>query len=271
MQLLTVDGKFGENHYAPEGVYIDIEDIKKAYRENQNNISAIVSTTSFFAPRVPDNIKEIAKFAQEHNIIHIINNAYGIQSEDLIKLIRSAIDSGRVDAIVQSTDKNFLTPVGGSVILSPHKPIIHSISSSYAGRASSAPIVQLLVSLLNMGVSGYMERLEERNINTQILKEDLEKLAKTINEHVMKCNNTVSYAMTLRNLTSDKIEKLGGFLYNLRVTGPRVMNVEKNDFGSCTSDLPWSYVVINAAIGAKKDHVIMSVSKLKEALEQLNK
>lgn len=36
------------------------------------------STTSCFAPRVPDKVDEIARFCKEHDVPHLINNAYGV-------------------------------------------------------------------------------------------------------------------------------------------------------------------------------------------------
>ncbi len=62
-----------------------------------------------------------------------------MQCPDILKQIRQAIDAGRVDAIIQSTDKNFLTPVGGSVILTPSEEECDAISQVYAGRASLPP------------------------------------------------------------------------------------------------------------------------------------
>lgn len=40
---------------------------------------------------------------------------------------------GRVDAFVQSTDKNFLVPVGGCVIASHDEKFINAISQTYPG------------------------------------------------------------------------------------------------------------------------------------------
>ncbi len=79
--------------------------------------------TSFFPPREHDDIKEISKFAKKHDLVHIVINAYGVQSPEWMKLIRIGIDAGRVDAIIQSTDKNVLTPVGGALIASPNEDI----------------------------------------------------------------------------------------------------------------------------------------------------
>ena len=58
----------------------------------------------------------MAKLCQQAGIAHIINNAYGVQSAALCAQVCSAWRKGRVDAVVQSTDKNFHVPVGGAII-----------------------------------------------------------------------------------------------------------------------------------------------------------
>lgn len=56
-----------------------------------------------------------AKLCSRHGIPHIINNAYGVQSAALCQLVTSACRRGRVDAFIQSTDKNFMVgPVTAS-------------------------------------------------------------------------------------------------------------------------------------------------------------
>ncbi len=267
--IKIIPGRYGNNYYAKEGVFTDIEEIKTFYQSNSDKISAIISSTCFFAPRVPDNIKEIAKFAKENKIIHIINNAYGLQTPVLLKIIRQSIDAGRVDAIIQSTDKNFLTPVGGAVITSPNPNLINAISKCYAGRASASPVVQLLVSLLSMGKQGYLSRIEIQQQNRKFLEDSLKTVANEFNEHIIRCNNPVSCAMSLKNVKPEKIQDLGGILYNLRVTGPRFINIHEDPFGSCTTEMKWSYVVMNAAIGVKKEHIIEAVDRLKRAIKQM--
>ncbi len=49
-----------------------------------------------------------AKLCAKHGIAHIVNNAYGVQSAQLCALLTAACRRGRVDAFVQSTDKNFM-------------------------------------------------------------------------------------------------------------------------------------------------------------------
>lgn len=45
-----------------------------------------------------------------------------------------AIAVGRVDAFVQSSDKNFLVPVGGAIVASGRAEIVDRVSSTYPGR-----------------------------------------------------------------------------------------------------------------------------------------
>ncbi len=53
-------------------------------------------------------------------------------------------------------------------------------------------------------------------------------------------------------------------LYNARVTGPRA--VKKGEYGSSTDSYPHCYIVMNAAIGVRKEDVETATTKLlKEA------
>lgn len=64
----------------------DIEKIKEKIIElGEDNIVCVLTTTSCFAPRGHDNILEISKICQENKIAHIINNAYGVQSNQICK------------------------------------------------------------------------------------------------------------------------------------------------------------------------------------------
>jgi O-phospho-L-seryl-tRNASec:L-selenocysteinyl-tRNA synthase len=95
-------------------VCTDMDAMNAALEKYKGNVLAVVTTTSCFAPRVPDQVDEVAKLckAQENDVYHIINNAYGLQCPSTVKLINRACVVGRVDGIVCSTDKNFLVPVG---------------------------------------------------------------------------------------------------------------------------------------------------------------
>ena len=250
-----------------DSVYVPIGTIKEKIG---GKTLGIVSTTTFFPPRAPDNVKEVAKICKKHNLIHIINNAYGVQSRSIMKMIRSAINAGRVDAIIQSTDKNFLTPVGGTIISSPDKIILDHIAGVYAGRGSSAPILHLLISLLSIGINGYRNYVKIQEKNRILLEKELKKYANQIGEKVLDVKNSIACMMTLTTLKNEEIEKLGGYLYNLRVTGPRVINPKLQNFGPCTDNYPYPYIVMNSAIGAKREDILGAISQLKKAFHQLD-
>lgn len=249
-----------------DAVRIPIEDIKASL---DDGCFAVLSTTSFFPPREHDDIKNISKFAEENGLVHIIINAYGVQSPEWMKLIRSAIDAGRVDAIIQSTDKNFLTPVGGAVIASPIKENITKISQAYAGRASAAPIVNFLISILSLGINGYGKLIEEQQQNRSMLEEKLTEITAKLNERILNVFNPVAVALSLKNLKEKQLYALGGALYNLRVTGPRVYNPKEKAFGTCCEDYPTPYIVMNAAIGAKTKDITFAVERFEKAYKQI--
>jgi len=49
-----------------------------------------------------------AKLCKETGVGHLVNNAYGVQARPITKLVTKAFRVGRVDAVIQSTDKNFM-------------------------------------------------------------------------------------------------------------------------------------------------------------------
>lgn len=61
---------------------------------------------------------------------------------------------GSIDLVVQSTDKNFMVPVGGSIVFSYKKEMLAKVSELYPGRGSAAPILDLFITLLEMGKEG---------------------------------------------------------------------------------------------------------------------
>jgi O-phospho-L-seryl-tRNASec:L-selenocysteinyl-tRNA synthase len=75
----------------------DIDAIRQHLQTHGKDVLCILSTTSCFAPRQPDQVDEIAKLCQEYGIGHVINNAYGLQCNYICKLINRAAVVGRVD------------------------------------------------------------------------------------------------------------------------------------------------------------------------------
>lgn len=266
IDLVGCQTKIVEGEIEGDSVKIPVSKIEDAVDES---CFAILSFTSFFPPRENDDLKAISKLAKEKNLVHLIINAYGVQSPEWMGMIRSAIDAGRVDAIIQSTDKNFLTPIGGAVIASPDNKIIETISQSYAGRASASPVVSFLISMLSLGISGYQNLLKEQQENRQLLEEKLREFASKIDERVLNVFNPVAVALTLENLAEDQLYALGGALYNLRVTGPRVYDPRKNKFGACCDAYSIPYIVMNAAIGATKEDILSAMERLEKAYHQV--
>ncbi len=268
INLLGYKTKIIEGKIFGDAVRIPVEDITSNLDED---CFAVISVTSFFPPREHDNIKQISKFAKENNLIHIVINAYGVQSPEWMALIKSAIDAGRVDAIIQSTDKNFLTPVGGSLIASPIKENIVKISQAYAGRASATPVVNFLISMLSLGISGYQKLITEQQQNRKILESKLREVAENINERILDVFNPVAVGISLNTLKQDQLYALGGALYNLRVTGPRVYNPNEKAFGTCCNNYITPYIVMNAAIGATENDILSAVERFKKAYRQIVK
>ncbi len=223
--------------------------------------SAVLATTTFFPPREMDPIRDIARLCGENNIPLIINNAYGVQSERIMSSVRSAIDTGRVDAIVQSSDKNFMAPVGASIVVSTSEKTIENVAETYAGRASAAPIAQTLAALLATGHTGYLRLRKEQAENRKYLESRLSEVAHEFKQRLLEAENAVACAMTVDGLDG---RDLGARLYNRRVTGPRV--VLKGEFGASIDGYPHDYIVMNAAIGSSREDVEMATNKLHKEL-----
>ena len=87
-----------------------------------DNVLAVHSTISCFAPRQPDLIPQVSELCFDFAIPHIVNGAYCLQIPRAVNLINNSVgQKQRLDCVVFSTDKNFMTPVGGSVIVTPTK------------------------------------------------------------------------------------------------------------------------------------------------------
>ena len=253
-----------------------------------DNIVCVVSTTSCFAPRGADKVEEIAKLCKGAGIGHIINNAYGVQSAALCKLITSAWRKGRVDAVIQSTDKNFMVPVGGAVIAaaSAASSLIDTVNKTYPGRASLSPLLDLLMTLLHWGQSGWERVLREREELYGFAKEQLEHVAAELNEKVLHTpDNPISLALSLTGLQSGgrknlvpemnakPVSFLGSMLYTRSVSGTRVIargteqqvaGVQFVGFGAHFDAYPSDYLTVAAAAGTSKKEIVLFVAKLKQ-------
>jgi O-phospho-L-seryl-tRNASec:L-selenocysteinyl-tRNA synthase len=248
-----------------DAVNSDLESIQAAIN---SETAAILSTTTFFPPREPDDVKGIAKIAADLNVPHIINNAYGVQSPDIMQRVRSAIDAGRVDYIVQSTDKNFLTPVGGAIVAAPTKEGIEVLSHSFAGRATAAPAVQFFAAMLSLGLEGYQKLVTEQQEQRCRLEEGLRDVSSRHGERVLEAFNPIACGMTLAQTRKKTPKEIGGALYNLRVTGPRALDPLESSWGTCVEGYPTSYITMNAAIGASAQDIDGALAALDRTLSE---
>jgi O-phospho-L-seryl-tRNASec:L-selenocysteinyl-tRNA synthase len=242
-----------------DAVVLDLGAFEKHLAKTKANM--VLATTTFFPPRESDPVKQIARLCSDNDIPFVINNAYGVQSENIMKQIRSAIDAGRVDAVIQSSDKNFMSPVGGSIVVSPNSEIIDWTADTYAGRATAAPVIQTLAALLSLGQDRYKNLQQQQIESLDLLRKHLQEIAEKLDQRVLRVKNPVAIAMTLDGL---EVHEIGSRLYNSRVTGPRA--VEKGEYGSSVDNYPHSYIVMNAALGVAKKDIETATAKLyKEA------
>lgn len=79
------------------------------------------------------SLPKIAAMCKEKDIPLIVNNAYGTQSSKCMHLIEEAARIGRVDALVQSLDKNYMVPVGGTLFASYDSGFAGAFRRMYPG------------------------------------------------------------------------------------------------------------------------------------------
>ncbi|KAM4706705.1 O-phosphoseryl-tRNA(Sec) selenium transferase isoform 2-T2 [Discoglossus pictus] len=274
-----------ENMLEDDELRTDINAVESKILElGAENILCVHSTTSCFAPRVPDRLEELAVMCAKYNIPHIVNNAYGVQSSKCMHLIQQGARLGRIDAFVQSLDKNFMVPVGGAVIAGFDDSFIQEISKMYPGRASASPSLDVLITLLSLGASGYKNLLKERKDMFVYLSDELKKLAKNSNERMLDTpHNPISLAMSLSNLDKDggtSVTQLGSMLFTRQVSGARVVPLGTaqtingfifKGFMSHSNNYPCAYLNAASAIGIKKHDVDMFIKRLDKCLRLCKK
>ncbi|GAU93495.1 hypothetical protein RvY_05427 [Ramazzottius varieornatus] len=269
-----------ENILVGDEVRADVDAIRRKVDElGSENILCIHSTTSCFAPRAFDDLPKIAAMCKEQDIPLIVNNAYGTQSSKCMHLIEEAARIGRMDALVQSLDKNYMVPVGGTLFASYDSGFAEAFSRMYPGRASASPSTDLFITLLSMGVSGYQKLLQERKQVFAYLKEKLEVLATSCNERVLNTpGNNISLGLTLTTLDTDRCTLLGSMLFLRHVSGARVVvpstvqTVERytlKGFGTHCEKYPVPYLTVAAGIGMRKEEVDVLVTRLLKVLKEV--
>ncbi|PJF17364.1 O-phosphoseryl-tRNA(Sec) selenium transferase [Paramicrosporidium saccamoebae] len=223
-------------------------------RLGAENIAAVVATSSCFAPRGCDNICAIGELCQLYAIPQVVNNAYGLQSNVVTKQLNEAIRRGLVTAVIQSSDKNFMVPVGGSIVFGADV-LCAEVAALYPGRASISPLLDLLITLLSMGAVGYRQLLQQRIDCFKALKEGL-----CLSHRVLETpSNDISIALVV-DPTDDM---LGARLFHRSVSGARLVRMGQ-PFGTHHTAYPHAYLTVAASIGI----TMTEVRKLLALLEK---
>ncbi|KAG8591603.1 hypothetical protein GDO81_000233 [Engystomops pustulosus] len=274
-----------ENVLEGDELRTDLNAVKSRILElGAENILCVHSTTSCFAPRVPDRLEGLAEICAKYDIPHIVNNAYGVQSSKCMHLIQQGARRGRIDAFVQSLDKNFMVPVGGAVVAGFDDSFLEEISKMYPGRASASPSLDVLITLLSLGASGYKNLLTERKELFAYLANELKTLAAKHNERLLDTpQNPISLAMSLKNMNdkgTSAITQLGSMLFTRQVSGARVVPLGTSQtvsghvfkgFMSHSNDYPCAYLNAASAIGIKKQDIDLFIKRLDKCLRQCRK
>ncbi|XP_068260154.1 O-phosphoseryl-tRNA(Sec) selenium transferase isoform X3 [Nyctibius grandis] len=139
-----------ENVLEGDELRTDIEAVEaKVKALGAENILCVHSTTSCFAPRVPDRLEELAVICASYDIPHIVNNAYGVQSSKCMHLIQQEMFS------YLSSELKKLADIHNERLLdTPHNPISLAMSLKNLDENNDAAVTQLGSMLFTRQVSG---------------------------------------------------------------------------------------------------------------------
>uniref|UniRef100_A0A8C0LST3 O-phosphoseryl-tRNA(Sec) selenium transferase n=1 Tax=Canis lupus dingo TaxID=286419 RepID=A0A8C0LST3_CANLU len=266
-----------ENVLEGDELRTDLKAVEAKVQElGPDNILCVHSTTSCFAPRVPDRLEELAVICANSGIPHIVNNAYGVQSSKCMHLIQQGARVGRIDAFVQSLDKNFMVPVGGAIIAGFNDSFIQEISKMYPGRASASPSLDVLITLLSLGSNGYKKLLKERKEMFSYLSSQLKKLSESYNERLLHTpHNPISLGniFFLRKIKISYKNRNNLFPFRVVPLGS-VQTVSGHTFRgfmSHTNNYPCAYLNAASAIGMKMQDVDLFIKRLDKCLKTVRK
>ena len=68
--------------------------------QKDNKIIAVLSNSSCFAPKEPDDLIQIGKLCRFYNVYHVVNNAYGLQSSKTINTLNEANSQNLLDIVI---------------------------------------------------------------------------------------------------------------------------------------------------------------------------
>lgn len=240
------------------------------------SIFGVVSTTSCFAPRGSEAVEGVARLCKQHGLVHVVNNAYGVQARATCAEISRAMRVGRVDVVVSSTDKNFLVPVGGALAYAGDAGVIERLSSAYPGRASSAPCLDLFITLLSLGEQGWSALLAERERLFVYAREQLAAAVAPLGERVLATpRNRVSIGVTLSQVPAARVTQFGAQLFARNCSGARAVDcaeakqidgVQFRAWGASADVYVSPYFTVAVAIGSTQEDIDLFCAKLAKLL-----
>ncbi|KAJ1449638.1 pyridoxal phosphate-dependent transferase [Pelagophyceae sp. CCMP2097] len=265
-------------------------------------VLCIVTTASCFAPRAPDDVEAVARLCAREGVMHLVNNAYGVQCAATCARMSRAQRVGRVDLVVQSTDKNFLVPVGGAVISSGDAKIVAAVGKAYPGRASATPALDLIITFLELGRAGWRQLLDGREAMRDGFSGTLRAVAEKHGERLLACeHNRISFGVSLERIAklaadaveagggadgkadaavADAVTKFGSMLFTRCVSGTRVVapgvrstisGVVFDGWGTSSSSYPAPYLTVACALGVAQVELDEFAQRLDRAFAQFHK
>ncbi|CAN7999840.1 unnamed protein product [Ixodes hexagonus] len=271
-----------EGRLVGDELQTDVEAMRARLEQiGAENIACVLTTTSCFAPRAPDNLEDVALLCKDFQVPHLVNNAYGVQCTKCMHLIQQASRVGRLDVFVQSTDKNFMVPVGGAVIAGFDKELVESVAQTYPGRGSATPTMDLFITLLSLGTKGYVSLRNERREVLKYLTEKLIEVAEKHGERVLCTpSNRISVAMSVTGDKVGDVTGIGAMLFTRFVSGARVVSnggtkklgeLAFEGWGSHCKAYLSPYLTAASALGVKRGDVDVFVQRLDKVLAKAQK
>ncbi len=94
--------------------------------------------------------------------------------------------------------QNLLVPVGGSIVAGPVPATIEGIGKGYPGRASITPVLDVFMTLLSLGRTGYTALLQQRKELLPYCQQALAAVAAKHGERLLHTpGNTISIGLNL--------------------------------------------------------------------------
>ncbi|KAG0722453.1 O-phosphoseryl-tRNA(Sec) selenium transferase [Chionoecetes opilio] len=182
-----------------------------------------------------------------------------------------------VDRLEESTDKNFLVPVGGAVVAGFDAHFIEHIGKMYPGRASVSPVLDLFITLLSMGVQGYTALMTQRSQHMEHLRLRMGEVATNLNLKLLQTkNNPISIGLALPEGAGTE---LGSQLFLRGVSGVRVVTPDQvkvvagvtlKGWGAHHPNYPHAYLTAAAALGMTRTDVDTFMARLEKCLKKMS-